>query len=102
MDNQNNQENQPQQNKEIDPNLNKALAQFLSGENYDKTIQAIVEHKKLDNKAENYHNLWQFAIVFTIIAAIVYCGKHQILEGLSVGILISALLGYVLGSFRQE
>lgn len=102
MDEHNNKDQVPEPNKEIDPNLNKALAQFLSGENYDKTIQALIEHKKLDNKAENHHNLWQFGIVFIIIAAIVYCGKHDILEGLSVGILISALLGYVLGSFRQE
>ena len=86
----------------IEPIVNEFLAKFLSSDKYDLTLKTFLDNKKLNNSSDKAHHIWQFATVALILGAIVFCAWFKIIEGLSVGILISAILGYVLSSFKQE
>ncbi len=101
-DNQNQSTEPTTEDSHIEPNTNEFLANFLSSEKYDLTLKTFLDNKKLNNASDKAHHVWQFATVALILVAIVFCAWFKIIEGLSVGILISAILGYVLGSFRQD
>ena len=74
---------------------------FVNGDNFKLTLEKIVQNLAGSRKASLYRYLFDILLVLLLLGAVVLLGSLKILDGVTVGTLVGAIIGYALGRFRQ-
>jgi len=98
MDNKDN--NQKEQNKE--ENFGKQFWDFLNGTNFYEVVNTIFKNQVSERKTFLYSYLIDVFLVLILIGAVIILAVQNVIEAVTTGTLIGAIIGYALGRFRQD
>ena len=86
------------------PEVDKAkfFYDFLNGNNFAKAVDAFIQNKQADNQTFLSAYRFDLILVGILLIAVLVSGYLELIDKLSTGTLIGAIVGYVLGSFRRE
>ena len=75
---------------------------FLNGENFKKALETFILNKQADNSTFISKYRLDLVLVGLLLVTVLISGYLNLIDSLSTGTLIGAVVGYVLGSFRRD
>ncbi|MDW3193120.1 MAG: hypothetical protein R8G66_33860 [Cytophagales bacterium] len=75
---------------------------FVNGENYKVTVANIMKNLASSRQTFLFTYLFDIGLVLLLLGAVVFLGYSKILDGVTIGTLVGAIIGYALGRFRQD
>lgn len=82
--------------------VNAQIWKFLNGENFKEMIGAFNTYHRGERKVFISTYLFDIILVAILLAGVSFVGYLKIIDGVSTGTLIGAIIGYALGRFKNQ
>lgn len=75
---------------------------FINSNNFIVAVEKVIQNMASNRKTFLYTYLFDIILVLVLLGSVVVLGYSKILDGVTVGTLVGAIIGYALGRFRQD